>query len=251
MIFYKNHIKSTLNKGIITIYHDYERHYHNVNVGSYSDNGLSKILDTEKKFKIKSTFNIVSRLINDLSPVISKIKDLGHDIASHSYSHSIMTKLSTDQLKRDIELSKSIFTKNGLELTGLRSPQSKWNFKMLPVMSKCGLKWSAENDRADYPYIIHKNRCGELWRMPIKMDDWEYEENRISPNQMFKNLIQCAERIEKNKIYGAIGFHPWVQGKQDERTKVFYDFIEYVSKNQKIVLMTFNQAFDFFKKMHN
>jgi peptidoglycan/xylan/chitin deacetylase (PgdA/CDA1 family) len=248
-IFHKSQIRNTINKGIITIYHDYERHYHHKSVIPFSDQGILAILDTEKRFKIISTFNVVVKLIDEVSHIIRKIRKDGHGIASHSYSHNIMPKLNEDQINKDIELSKLVFLKHGLKMSGLRSPQSRWCFPMLPIMLNHGLMWSAENDRADYPYVIYRNKYRKLLRMPIKMDDWDYEENKITPNQMHKKLIHCVDLLAEKKIYGAIGFHPWVQGKNDERIKVFRDFIEYVAKNKKIIILSFDGAYDLFKKI--
>jgi peptidoglycan/xylan/chitin deacetylase (PgdA/CDA1 family) len=242
IIFQKNKTRKSINKGIITIYHDYERHYHDKSVIPFSDEGVSAILDAERKSKVKATFNIVAKLMDDVGPIVSKIRREGHDIASHSYCHSIMTKLNENEIRKDIELSKKLFMRHGFELSGLRSPQSKWCFQMLPIMLDCGIKWSAENDRATYPYVIYSRNCKKLVRMPITMDDWEYEKDKISPNQMFNKIVQCVDGIGKKRTYGALGFHPWVQGKERERMKVFRDIIEYVAQKKEIITLTFGQS---------
>jgi peptidoglycan/xylan/chitin deacetylase (PgdA/CDA1 family) len=241
-------IKShNLEKGIVTIFHDYERHYHEHSVSEYSDNGIRELLKIEKKHGVIATYNIVAKLLGDVRSIIVQIKNDRHEIASHSYSHSIIGKMTKDQINRDIQLTEGVFRKNGLQLDGLRCPQSRWSFKQLPIMLQYGMKWSAENDKADFPYAIFRNRTKTaLLRMPIKMDDWAYEESNISPNEMHQRLFDCVENIADKKIYGAIGFHPWVQGKDVARIKVFDDFIQYLAKNEKITLMTFGQSYNQF-----
>lgn len=110
------------------------------------------------------------------------------------------------------------------------------------------MSWSAENDKADSPYVIYGNEGGRLFRMPIKMDDWDYEEKNLSPNDMYKKLTECVSRLVEDKLYGAMGFHPWVIGRNDERIRVFYDFIDDLTKNDGITVLTFSQACGLFGK---
>lgn len=229
-------------KGIITIFHDYERHYHENGVATFSDIGIREILKTERKHSVKATFNIVARLLEDVKPIIEQIKKDHHEIASHSFSHSIISKMTESQIKKDIQLTEEIFKRNDLKLNGLRCPQSRWSFKQLPIMLQCGLKWSAESDSADFPYAIYQNESNAVLRMPVKMDDWAYIESNISPNDMLQRLFDCAKDIADKKIYGAIGFHPWVQGMDMDRIKVFDEFLQYLAKNEKISLLTFGQS---------
>lgn len=233
-------------KGILTVYHDYERNYHDESVSQHSDHGIRRILETEKSYGIRATYNVVAKLMDEVRPIIRGIRENGHEMASHSYCHSILSTLPTDRIEKDVKATKKIFEKHNLELTGLRSPQSRWSFRQLPIMANCNMMWSAENDRADFPYVIYENGGRRLFRMPIKMDDWDYEEKNISPDAMHKKLTECANRLAENKVYGAVGFHPWVLGKNEDRLKIFDDFIEYIAKHDGIMTLTFRQACDFF-----
>lgn len=243
--FYDNNFHRKINKmktGGITIFHDYERHYHDEAVAHFSDFGIREILAIEKKYGLKATYNTVAKLIDDVKPIIEEIRYNQHEIASHSYSHSIISRMTSNQIKTDIKMTMDIFNRNCLKLNGLRCPQSRWRFKQLPIMLRYGMQWSAESDKAEYPYTIFRNGSRAIMRLPVIMDDWAYEESNISPNDMHKDLIACANRIAENKSYGAIGFHPWVQGKDCDRIKVFDDFVNYISKQKAISLMTFSQS---------
>jgi peptidoglycan-N-acetylglucosamine deacetylase len=232
----------------LTIFHDYERQYHKKSVIGYSDKGVEKILDIEKKYNIKATYNIVGKLINDVPIIISRILSDGHEIASHSNKHSIMTKLSKREINFDIEQTKSIFQSQGIKLNGFRSPQSRWSFKQMSILLSHGFKWSAENDYAKFPYIIAKNKDSHLVRMPIAMDDWGYESSNQSPSIMLQNINRCVDKISKEKCYGAIGFHPWVQGKADERLSVFEELIANLSHRNDLKIITFSEALSTYSK---
>ena len=231
-------------KGVITIYHDYESHYHSEDVMEYSDRGIHEILRIEKKYGIRASYNIVAKLLDDVPIMINQIWKNQHEIACHSLAHEILSRLAPDDLRRNMESAIQIFRKNGFRLYGLRSPQSRWSFRQLPIMLNLNFRWSAENDDADFPYPILRNKYSQLIRMPIKMDDWDYEGKETSPNEMFNQLVSCAENIAEGRIYGAIGFHPWVQGKNGERLRVFEEFMGYVVKNPGLRTMTFKQACD-------
>lgn len=237
-----------LDKAIITIFHDYERHYHDDSISEFSDRGVRGILQIEKRYSVNATYNIVAKLIEDVQPIIKEIMADKHEIASHSFSHSIISKMTKEEIKRDIASTRTLFEKNGLRLNGLRCPQSRWRFKQLPIMLQHGMKWSAESDKADYPYTIYNNATSAIMRMPVIMDDWAYEEFGISPGEMHEKLIACANRIAEKKSYGAIGFHPWVQGKDSERIKAFDDFMNFLSKHSKISLMSFSNAYNLFSE---
>lgn len=243
-ISYRSDAHRIFEHGIITIYHDYERHYHSPDIIGYSDRGIQEILRVEKKYGIQASYNIVAKLMDDVPLIINQIWKNGHEIACHSLSHEILSRLAPDDLRQNMETAIQIFRKNGFPLYGLRSPQSRWSFRQLPIMLSLNLRWSAENDDSDFPYPILNNKSKRLIRMPIKMDDWDYEGKMISPNRMFKQLLSSAENIAEGKKYGAIGFHPWVQGKDGERLRVFEEFMEYVAKTPELRTMTFKQVFD-------
>lgn len=250
-LYIKNKLKTSTDKGIVTIYHDYERHYHHPDIIPYSDTGVSEILAIERKYSVKSTFNIVAQLLGDVRPIIETIRDDGHEIASHSYSHQLFWSYSRNDIEKDIALTKRVFQQNALSLKGLRCPQSKWRFGQLPIMLAHGLQWSAENDTAQWPYVICRHNNRRIVRLPIRMDDWAYEEASASPNAMFKRFSACVENIARNKAYGAIGFHPWVQGKNVERLKVFDNLLEYIMSRDDILVLPFSQALEHLNDAHD
>ena len=226
----------------ITIFHDYEGNYAGSNLKNASDKGVSKILDIEEKYKINATYNVVGKLMNDVPETISRILSKGHEIASHSYNHSIMTNLSKNEIIEDIERTKKLFKSFGIELKGFRSPQSKWNFNQMAVLLDQGIHWSAEADYARFPYIIKRKRGMHVVRMPVIMDDWAYQSINITPKIMLQRLQECVGQICKEKRYGAIGFHPWVQGQNDNRLFVFEEFISELSERNDVKILTFDSA---------
>lgn len=225
--------------GYITIFHDYESDYALSGKKKSSYHGITSLLDIEKQHGITTTYNIVGKLFDDHPEIIRRIIEEGHDIASHSYDHKVMTQLSRKDIDKDIQQSKTAFQEYGLQLHGFRAPQSRWSFALMQSMLDSGLQWSAENDQADFPYIISKKGKNTIMRLPIKMDDWEYISKKISPEQMFEHLIKKVQEIESKQCYGAIGFHPWVQGENNNRLKIYDSFLS-ILKKSNINMFTFH-----------
>ncbi|QTA90026.1 polysaccharide deacetylase family protein [Desulfonema magnum] len=230
----------------ITIFHDYEGDYAGRGLKKISHKGVNTILDIEARYKIKATYNIVGKLMNEVPEVVSRILSDGHEIASHSYNHSIMTMLSKKEIISDIIHTKENFKSIGIELKGFRSPQSKWNFKQMSVLLNQGLYWSAEGDNANFPYIIKKKQNRYLVRMPVIIDDWSYQSMNITPDAMLQKLQKCVDEICKEKKYGAIGFHPWVQGKDNSRLIVFEEFIAGLSERKDVKILPFDFMYNYF-----
>lgn len=245
--FYRNINKKYKLKGDVahlTICHDYEGEYARPGLKEISRDSVKKILDIQKQQGIHATYNVVGKLFDDEPDIIRRLIDEGHDIASHSYGHRVMSKLNRSEVYEDIQYSKEIFKKWNLNLEGFRSPQSRWNFSLMRALSENGFKWSAEDESLKDPYVVYKMGRQKMVRFPIIMDDWDYIRKNITPDQMYSQLIDKVKFIIDNHSYGAIGFHPWVQGEKEGRLKVFEDFIKFVSDNDQIRILTFSQAYN-------
>jgi len=239
----RNHTLRPPNRdvGYLTIFHDFESEYCPLTTKDISYKGVSRILDIEKTYNVSATYNIVGKLISDVPELVTRIKSDGHEIASHSYSHNVMTSLSKAKNTNDLRLTGDIFNSIGRKLTGFRSPESKWNFTLLDVLLRYGISWNAEADTAKYPYIIRERNGRCLLRMPVTIDDWPYKSQNIDPQKMYDILINTVDTIANEKIYGSIGFHPWIHGEDERRLAVFEKFLKYITKKEGIKILTFGQ----------
>lgn len=236
------------NIGYLTILHDYEADYSLLTTKDISYKGVSTILDMERLHNVCGTYNIVGKLMEEVPDLVSRIKSDGHEIASHSYSHNVMTTLSKNQMADDLRLTKKIFNASGLQLKGFRSPQSKWNFKLMYVLLETGVSWNAERDPAKYPYIIAEKKGRRLLRMPVTMSDWLYKSHGIAPHDFYGVLTKIVDRIAREKTFGSICFHPWVHGEDRRRLDVFNRFLQYTSRHNGVELLTCSQMYQLCSK---
>lgn len=239
------------NIGYLTIFHDYEGKYAGDGIKDASYRGVTKILDIEKENNIKATYNIVAKLVHDVPEIVERIVSEEHEIASHSFAHNIICDFSRNNMLEDIKKSLDIFDSIGVRIKGVRSPRSVWSFRQMTALLEHGINWSAEDDNAKAPYILINSKDSPLIRMPITIDDWSYQEKNTDPEDMFKILMSEINRIAKEKICGAIGFHPWVQGLHNRRLEVFERIMKEVSTRNDIKIITFGQMYELFLKHRN
>lgn len=107
----------------IIIFHDFEgfyatknlKKYYTRNIGSlynlsdiekFSDKALDSFLESEEKYNIHATYNIVGEMCEYNKEAILKILEKKHEIASHSYYHKDMRKLTETEIMDELSKSK-------------------------------------------------------------------------------------------------------------------------------------------------
>lgn len=233
-----------MSKGYLTIFFDYEGDYAKPGKerAEASVYGIRRILEICKKNGIKATFNTVGKLFYDHPDIIRQIIADGHELASHSFKHDDISRLSRKAIDTDIKLTQGAFKAFDLKLRGMRSPQNRWSFKQMDMMLKNGLCYSAEGDTAIHPYIILKKNGGNLVRFPVSYDDYCYISKTYNADEMFTSLVNVANRLQGTRTFGAIGFHPWVNGQDGTRLQTMDKFFKYISEMPDLKIITFNEA---------
>ncbi|MCX7735552.1 MAG: polysaccharide deacetylase family protein [Candidatus Kapabacteria bacterium] len=96
---------------------------------------LLELLDIKQ---VKATFFVLGWIAKELPDLIKEISSRGHEIASHSYSHKILTLMSKEEFKKEIQLSLEAIDKAiGKPVKGFRAPcfsvtnKNLWVFDVL------------------------------------------------------------------------------------------------------------------------
>jgi len=99
---------------------------------------LGPILELLDRYKLRATFAILGIVAEDHPELVREIYDMGHEIASHSWSHRTLYDLGKDnfecEIKKSIGLISSI---TGERPIGFRAPSfsinesTKWAFEVL------------------------------------------------------------------------------------------------------------------------
>lgn len=119
---------------------------------SFDDGPDSKwtplVLDILKKYDIKATFFMVGPQTEKFPEVIQRMKEEGHDLANHTWSHPNLTKLTPEKIKEEIELtSDSIEKASGVRSTLCRAPYGAVNDTVKEAAQEAGcvmVGWSVD-----------------------------------------------------------------------------------------------------------
>lgn len=192
--------------------------------------GTTIILDLLAKHRFKATFFSTATFALNAPEIISRIKNEGHELASHGYYHSKF------ELKDLLESRQKLKELSGLHITGYRMP------RMMPVdeieIEKAGYLYNSSINPTWLPgryNNLHISRTyfkqGKVLQLPASVSPllriplfWLSFHN--FPLGLYKYL---AKRTLKKDGYLNIYFHPWefTDLKDQER----YGFPGYVSKN--------------------
>jgi len=81
------------------------------------------LLDSFKKYNIQATFFVVGAIAEKFPSLVEKIVSDGHEISSHSYSHSDLRKLSKQDFELDVDKSvKTLHHFSKEKVLGFRAP---------------------------------------------------------------------------------------------------------------------------------
>lgn len=192
--------------------------------------GTNVILDLLKKHNIKATFFSTATFALHASAIIERIKNEGHELASHGYYHSKFEV--TDLLASKLKLQELF----GSEIHGFRMP------RMMPVDEKAiedaGYSYNSSINPTWLPgryNNLHISRTyfrqGKVWQLPASVSPtfriplfWLSFHN--FPLWFYKYLVK---RSYKNDGYVNLYFHPWEFTDLTDKHK--YGFPGYVSKN--------------------
>jgi len=128
-----------MQKKIISIDLEYD---FDSNDSTESVNLIPKILDLFDDHNIRATFFTVGKLAEPFEDLIKDINKK-HEIASHSYSHVHLDKLSEEELNNEIKLSKSSLKEIGIDCKGFRAPFLVTNNMLGDALKKHGFEYDS------------------------------------------------------------------------------------------------------------
>ena len=81
------------------------------------------LLELFSKYNVKATFFVVGYFAEKFPKLINEIQDGGHEIASHSFSHIDLRKVSKDEIEKDLVKSFNVIESvTGEKVLGFRAP---------------------------------------------------------------------------------------------------------------------------------
>jgi polysaccharide deacetylase family protein (PEP-CTERM system associated) len=139
---------------------------------------VEKILDLLDRFRCKATFFMLGSVAESLPELASLIAAKGHEIASHGYSHTLLSDMDRQQFSDELlRTGQILFEQTGRRPVGYRAPQwsvsprTPWVDDILTEhgylydSSRTPLPIVGDSSAPRYPYRIATDH-GPLWEIP-------------------------------------------------------------------------------------
>ncbi|THW79033.1 glucose 1-dehydrogenase [Aureobasidium pullulans] len=236
--------------------------------------GLERLLKLFNKHDIKATFFTPAHTIESFPEQLAKVKDAGHEIGLHGYTHEHISGLSATQ-QRDV-LAKSIdvltsFT--GLKPKGYTAPAWDTSKELIPLLAEFGIIYDHSFMHHDLqPYFAPDGRHSWVetdvkkeassWMKPMTkikpsgiveipanwhLDDWPPLQPMpgragthgfISTHELEKLWLEQFDYAyeEYDTFIFPVSIHPQVSGKPHV-IKMHERIIEYINKHEGVEWM--------------
>jgi len=105
---------------------------------------LQRLLEIFEKHRVCSTFFVLGEAAESSLGMIEEIYDLGHEIASHSYWHRDLTRISLTELEKSEKENRHLLGKiTGETPRGFRAPFFKINREILHSLERTGYSYDS------------------------------------------------------------------------------------------------------------
>jgi peptidoglycan/xylan/chitin deacetylase (PgdA/CDA1 family) len=198
-------------------------------------------LEAEASFGFRATYNVVGEFCPRIADLVRRMAAERHEVASHGLTHRVVADLQEEAIRSEVRGAAARVRETvGLGISGFRSPRSRWNEKLLRVLSEEGYRWNAEADDTPYPYPVPAGKPG-LIRLPVAADDWAFVKENASPRAVMKLWQREVRSAMKRGAWIGLGSHPSVLGSRLGAVAMFHDFLGWLAL-QRVKVLTASDA---------
>lgn len=106
-----------------------------------------RLLDTLRERGAPATFFVLAGAARSRSEVVHRALDEGHEIATHTWSHPQLPKLTPEQVEEEVRGSaKAISEVTGEPVTTFRPPYGEWNQEVLDAAGLPAILWDVDTN---------------------------------------------------------------------------------------------------------
>lgn len=116
---------------------------------AWGNEDTQTLIDILGKYNVKATFFVVGGWVDSFPESVKALSDAGHEIMNHSDTHPYMTKISKEEMKKEVEACNlKIESITGKKPTLLRAPYGDYNNDVVQAVRECGcmtIQWSVDS----------------------------------------------------------------------------------------------------------
>ena len=114
-----------------------------------------KVLDILEKYGVKATFFVLGCNIDGNERIIERMNNMGMEIGNHMYSHKLVSRLSDEEIRKEIKkVDDKIFSIIGKKPTLIRPSYGSYNKRLVGLVNRPIVVWNI--DTLDWKY--HNSR---------------------------------------------------------------------------------------------
>ncbi|MCS6824409.1 MAG: polysaccharide deacetylase family protein [Cytophagaceae bacterium] len=184
--------------------------------------GHDRLLSLLSKHKVKATYFVLGKVIEEHPDIIKEIIDEGHEISCHSYSHPFLYDITPEQFTHELDKCIELIKPFGVNYKGFRAPYfsiDHRNLWALDIIKQKGFEYDSsiypgDNKRTGikgYNKNIHL-LDNQLYEVPVCTFKFLIFEPalggayfRILPYNIFKKKFREISQLRPVIFY----IHPW------------------------------------------
>jgi polysaccharide deacetylase family protein (PEP-CTERM system associated) len=192
------------------------------------ERNTSRVLELLASGRCRATFFVLGWVAERYPNMVKDIASAGHEVASHGFSHELVTSQTPRAFREDVRKAKLILEDIlSQPIHGYRAPSftiTKRSIWALPILVEEGYAYDSSvfpvfHDRYGMPTAertVHRimTESGALWEVPpsttklfnVRVPVAGGGYFRLFPYPIFRQLIR---RVEKEGIPLVMYFHPW------------------------------------------
>ena len=184
-------------------------------------NHLIALLEFLKNNHIRATFFVEGFLATTLPIAVKAVRDYGHEIACHSFSHRPLSKLPTSEIERDLKKAVRVLVElTGDRPLGFRAPRFMTNKRVFGVLDKLGFVY----DSSIVPFWIPGRYC--YLSAPRKPFSMRPHYNIIEVPVSVLNIVRLPLGLPWINMVGSNVFLTLLKALGTTRPIVFYMHID-------------------------
>lgn len=214
---------------------------------------IADIVEIEKKFNLRSTFNFLTNWGYKIEPsLLKELKKEGFEIGLHGYTHDLA--LGRRSKKKIRYVLKKAIEELDFPVKGFRAPAFAITRRLLEVLEELGIRYDSslkvvsvygQGVQTPYPYLYPGLN---IWEVPLTIqDDRLFRDQHLSCEEGFGIVKELTKRIANVGGVTVINTHPRIL---KEKFRFYQDLLEWLSCRKDFLVCPTGEVVDFMEKRY-